>query len=71
MTHRNSLSKSLAHLGLALLISGAAFAEPSQSGLDLNNLDRTTQPSQDFFQYANGGWLKANPIPADKPRWGT
>ena len=63
--------KSLAQMGLALLLSGAVHGEPSQSGLDLNNLDRTANPAQDFFQYANGGWLKANPIPADKPRWGT
>ncbi|MBS2035209.1 M13 family metallopeptidase [bacterium] len=71
MTHPYSLKKSLAHLGLALLLSIAATAEPSQSGLDLNNLDRSANPAQDFFQYANGGWLKANPIPSDKPRWGT
>lgn len=71
MTHRLFSCKSLAHLGLALLLSGAVCAEPSQSGLDLNNLDRSANPAQDFFQYANGGWLKANPIPADKPRWGT
>ncbi|MFN8611552.1 MAG: M13 family metallopeptidase [Vulcanimicrobiota bacterium] len=71
MTHPYSLKKSLASLGLALFISGALAAEPSQSGLDLNNLDRGANPAQDFFQYANGGWLKANPIPSDKPRWGT
>ena len=58
MTHRLFSCKSLAHLGLALLLSGAVCAEPSQSGLDLNNLDRTANPAQDFFQYANGGWLK-------------
>lgn len=63
--------KSLTALGLAFLLSLALSAEPSQSGLDLKNLDPTTPPAQDFFQYSNGGWLKANPIPADKPRWGT
>ncbi|MBT9582120.1 M13 family metallopeptidase [bacterium] len=67
----NRFSRSLASLGLALLLSGAVLGEPSQSGLDLSNLDRSTPASQDFFQYSNGGWLKANPIPADKPRWGT
>jgi putative endopeptidase len=71
MTHPTFSRKSLAAAALALFVCGALHAEPSQSGLDLNNLDRTANPAQDFFQYANGGWLKANPIPADKPRWGT
>jgi putative endopeptidase len=58
-------------LGLAFLLSSGVYAEPGKSGLDLQNLDPQTPPHQDFFQYANGGWLKANPIPEDKPRWGT
>jgi predicted metalloendopeptidase len=66
-----AIPRRLAGLGLALLLCGLVGAEPSQSGLDLSNLDRNTPASQDFFQYSNGGWLKANPIPADKPRWGT
>lgn len=33
------------------------------------NLDTTTSPAQDFFQYANGGWIKNNPIPADQSSW--
>ncbi len=34
------------------------------------NLDTTTKAGDDFYQYANGGWLKNNPIPADKSRYG-
>src|SRR6476660_10146587 len=34
------------------------------------NLDTTVSPSQDFFQYANGGWIKKNPIPNDQAAWG-
>lgn len=34
------------------------------------NLDTKTNPGDDFYQYANGGWLKSNPIPADKSRFG-
>src|SRR3954454_25261752 len=34
------------------------------------NLDTTTSPAQDFFQYANGGWIKKNPIPNDQAAWG-
>ncbi|HTE01809.1 MAG TPA: M13 family metallopeptidase [Mucilaginibacter sp.] len=34
------------------------------------NMDTTVKPSDDFFQYANGGWLKKNPIPAAYSSWG-
>lgn len=34
------------------------------------NLDTSAKPGDDFYQYANGGWLKNNPIPADKSRFG-
>lgn len=35
-----------------------------------NDLDTSTRPGDDFFQYANGGWIKRNPIPADQSSWG-
>lgn len=35
-----------------------------------SNLDTTVKPSEDFFEYANGGWLKKNPVPADESGWG-
>ncbi len=34
------------------------------------NLDTTVKPGDDFFKYANGTWLKKNPIPAAYPAWG-
>src|SRR6201995_2576289 len=33
------------------------------------NIDTTISPANDFFLYANGGWIKKNPIPADQSRW--
>ncbi|RYY90904.1 MAG: M13 family peptidase, partial [Chitinophagaceae bacterium] len=32
--------------------------------------DSTVSPRDDFFQYANGGWLKAHPIPDEYSSWG-
>jgi len=40
-------------------------------GLDLANMDTTVSPCTDFYQYANGGWVKNNPIPASESRWGS
>jgi putative endopeptidase len=36
----------------------------------VSNMDTTVDPRADFFHYANGGWLKRNPIPNDETSWG-
>ncbi len=33
------------------------------------NIDTAINPASDFFLYANGSWIKRNPIPADQSRW--
>ena len=40
-------------------------------GIELANMDTTVDPCTDFYQYANGGWIKNNPIPAAESRWGS
>lgn len=39
--------------------------------IDYANMDTTVRPGDDFFQYANGQWLKKTEIPGDKTRWGS
>lgn len=39
--------------------------------LDLSLIDTTFNPADDFFHYANNGWMKMNPLPADESSYGT
>ncbi len=42
----------------------------AKNDIIFKDLDTTVKPGDDFFQYANGGWLKKNPIPAAYASWG-
>ena len=44
--------------------------EMKTGGIELTNLNTEVKPGDDFFQYANGGWLKANPMPEEYSRYG-
>jgi putative endopeptidase len=39
--------------------------------IDIANMDTTVRPQDDFYQYANGTWLKNNPVPSTDSRWGS
>jgi predicted metalloendopeptidase len=49
----------------------ASFALPADApGIDPADMDPSAKPCDNFYEYAVGGWLKKNPIPADYPEWG-
>jgi putative endopeptidase len=49
----------------------ARNAADSSWGFSVGNLDTTCKPCDNFYQFAMGGWMKDNPIPAEYPTWGT
>ena len=50
--------------------SGGQGSGSEHHGIDIISLDKTCKPCQDFYRYANGEWLKKNPIPPAYPSWG-
>ena len=65
---KKTLQLSLVALGIAAAsVVGAQRAKP----LNRANLDTTCAPCTDFYEYANGGWLKHNTIPPDKANLGS
>src|SRR5580765_3515522 len=67
-----SLTAALAQTANSTAAKTAAASAPAAvHGLVAADMDTSTNACQTFYQYANGGWLKKNPIPPEYPSWGT
>src|SRR2546423_1846218 len=63
-------------LALVLLLAGSLHRVvplgmgDKTHGLDLAGMDKSVNPGDDFFSYANGEWMKTTPIPNDRSSYG-
>lgn len=56
----------------AMILFSLCFSTFAQSkGFDTKRMDTSTNACDDFFQYANGTWLRTTEIPASESRWGS
>ncbi len=58
------------HWALILLLTLSTTTFAQKPDVVASNIDNTTSPATDFFQFANGGWFKRNPIPSTESSWG-
>ncbi|WP_418508961.1 M13 family metallopeptidase [Corallibacter sp.] len=73
---RLSLFSAIAFMGLTACKEDAKketaiVEEEAIPGINLEYMDTSVKPSEDFFKHVNGNWLKTNTIPDDRSRWGS
>jgi len=66
------MSKKLFSIAVFAAILSACHHQAAVKTEDIlvTDMDTTVRPNDDFFHYANGGWIKRNPIPNDETHWG-
>ena len=57
-------------INTSIYATGAQTQKNIQQDILASNIDSTVKPGDDFFMYANGGWIKATPIPGSESGWG-
>lgn len=67
----NTIKSSFAFLGIVAASCSSYAQQAPGKFIDPANMDLTVKPGDDFYTYANGNWIKKNPVPAKETRWGS
>src|SRR5438552_6459152 len=54
---------------LTLFAFSVTLSAQAQHGVIVQDIDKNANACTDFYEYANGAWRAANPIPASMSRW--
>jgi putative endopeptidase len=57
--------------GTPIVVSTPPSNPSKRKFIDPANMDLSVKPGDNFYQYANGAWIKKTPVPASKTRWGS
>src|SRR6202048_3541828 len=68
---RSALGAVALTLGLATSVAAQSAVPIQSTPLDPANLDRSVAACTDFYQFANGGWVKTHPVPPAYSVWGS
>src|SRR5215469_5842332 len=55
--------------GLVIMFAAFAAVRAEPPSIHPSDIDRSAEPCNDFYQFANGTWRANNPIPASMSRW--
>ena len=65
------MKKIIFTLAAFAFMTTACTTKQQTTGIDLANLDTTAVPQNDFYQFACGGWMAANPLTPEYSRFGS
>ena len=64
------MKKTILTMAIMAMAASSSMAQ-LKSGIDIKNLDKNARPADDFYEFACGGWMKNNPLPAAYSRFGS
>ncbi|MGD8426301.1 MAG: M13 family metallopeptidase [Balneolaceae bacterium] len=68
---KNLFSAIIVAISAVSMLAGCSSQLQNQHPLDLSGVDSTANPTDNFFEYANGNWIKNTEIPASQRGWGS